>query len=94
MTLETLPIGPPIRKTPLYKSLWVQVLFGIVVAVILGRIDPKAGIAMKPLGDAFIRLISMVITIVIFCTVVSASRECRTSRRSDASAARRCFILK
>jgi aerobic C4-dicarboxylate transport protein len=72
MALETLPIAPAVsRKTPLYKSLWVQVLFGIVVAVILGRIDPKAGIAMKPLGDAFIRLISMVITVVIFCTVVS-----------------------
>jgi aerobic C4-dicarboxylate transport protein len=72
MTLKTVPITRVASgKTPLYKSLWVQVLFGIVVAVILGRIDPKAGIAMKPLGDAFIRLISMVITVVIFCTVVS-----------------------
>ena len=72
MTLETLPIAQAAaRKTPLYKSLWVQVLDGIVVAVILGRLDPKAAIAMKPQGDAFIRLISMVITVVIFCTVVS-----------------------
>jgi aerobic C4-dicarboxylate transport protein len=38
------------RKASLYKSLWVQVLVAIVVAVILGRIDPKVGIAMKPLG--------------------------------------------
>jgi aerobic C4-dicarboxylate transport protein len=72
MTLETLPITHGTSpKAPLYKSLWVQVLVGIVIAVVLGRIDPKAGVAMKPLGDAFIRLISMVITVVIFCTVVS-----------------------
>ena len=73
MALETLPIArvAETRKASLYKSLWVQVLVAIVVAVILGRIDPKVGIAMKPLGDAFIRLISMVITVVIFCTVVS-----------------------
>ena len=68
MALETLPIArvAETRKASLYKSLWVQVLVAIVVAVILGRIDPKVGIAMKPLGDAFIRLISMVITVVIF----------------------------
>lgn len=58
-------------RTPFYSNLWVQVLIAIVLAVILGRISPKAGAAMKPLGDAFIRMISMVITLVIFCTVVS-----------------------
>jgi aerobic C4-dicarboxylate transport protein len=58
-------------KKPLYQSLWAQVLLAIVLAVLLGRIDPKVAIAMKPLGDAFIRLISMIITLVIFCTVVS-----------------------
>jgi aerobic C4-dicarboxylate transport protein len=58
-------------KKPLYKSLWVQVLIAIGLAVILGRLKPQAAVAMKPLGDAFIRLISMVITLVIFCTVVS-----------------------
>jgi aerobic C4-dicarboxylate transport protein len=59
------------KKTPLYQSLWVQVIVAIVLAVALGRFDPKLAVAAKPLGDAFIRLISMVITLVIFCTVVS-----------------------
>jgi aerobic C4-dicarboxylate transport protein len=58
-------------KQPFYKSLWVQVMIAIVIAVILGLVNPKAGAAMKPLGDVFIRLITMVITLVIFCTVVS-----------------------
>jgi aerobic C4-dicarboxylate transport protein len=59
------------NKTPLYKALWMQVIAAIILAVILGLVDPKAAVAMKPLGDAFIRLISMVITLVIFFTVVS-----------------------
>jgi aerobic C4-dicarboxylate transport protein len=58
-------------KPPLYKSLWAQVLVAIVLAVIVGFVSPKTGVALKPLGDAFIKLISMVITLVIFCTVVS-----------------------
>jgi aerobic C4-dicarboxylate transport protein len=32
---------------------------------------PTPGIAMKPMGDAFIQVISMIITVVIFCTVVT-----------------------
>jgi aerobic C4-dicarboxylate transport protein len=59
------------RKKPLYAMLWVQVLAGIIIGVVLGFISPAAGAAMKPLGDAFIKLITMVITLLIFCTVVS-----------------------
>ena len=58
-------------KKPFYRSLWAQVLIAVVLAIIVGFLKPKVGIALKPLGDAFIRLISMIITAVIFCTVVS-----------------------
>jgi aerobic C4-dicarboxylate transport protein len=51
--------------------LWVQVLLAIAVAVVLGSFSPARAIAMKPLGDAFIRAISMIITLIIFCTVVT-----------------------
>ena len=60
----------PARR-PIYKSLSAQVLFAIAVAIVLGYISPAKAIAMKPLGDAFIRLITMIIALVIFCTVVS-----------------------
>jgi len=39
--------------------------------VVLGYLAPTRAVAMKPLGDVFIRLISMVITLMIFCTVVT-----------------------
>jgi aerobic C4-dicarboxylate transport protein len=59
------------RKPPLYTSLWVQVLAAIVVAIAFGHFSPARAVAMKPLGDGFIKLITMIITTVIFCTVVS-----------------------
>jgi aerobic C4-dicarboxylate transport protein len=59
------------RPKPFYATLWVQVLFAMAIAVAIGYFSPERAIAMKPLGDAFIRLISMIITLIIFCTVVS-----------------------
>lgn len=58
-------------KTPFYRVLWVQVMVAMALAIVVGYVDPTRAIAMKPLGDAFIRLISMVITLIIFCTVVT-----------------------
>jgi aerobic C4-dicarboxylate transport protein len=57
------------RKQP--SNLWVQVLLAIALALALGYFSPGKAIAMKPLGDAFIRLISMIVTLIIFCTVVT-----------------------
>jgi aerobic C4-dicarboxylate transport protein len=67
------PASKPGRSSqkPFYATLWVQVVFAIVLAVIFGHFRPHAAVAMKPLGDAFIRLITMIITVIIFCTVVS-----------------------
>ncbi len=61
----------PAKKKPFYTSLSTQVLIAIAVAILLGYLRPATAIAMKPLGDAFIRLITMIITVVIFCTVVT-----------------------
>lgn len=59
------------EKKPFYKILYVQVLFAIVCGVLLGIYLPTDAVAMKPLGDGFIKLIKMIIAPVIFCTVVS-----------------------
>jgi aerobic C4-dicarboxylate transport protein len=61
----------PLRKKPFYTGLSFQVLLGVGIAIVLGYISPATAIAMKPLGDAFIRLITMIITLVIFCTLVT-----------------------
>ena len=63
--------APIPRKLPFYRALWVQVLVAMVLAIVLGYLNPVRAIAMKPLGDAFIRMISMIITLIIFCTVVT-----------------------
>jgi aerobic C4-dicarboxylate transport protein len=54
-----------------YTSLWVQVSVAILLAVLFGYLSPARAVAMKPLGDAFIRLITMIIAVMIFCTVVT-----------------------
>jgi aerobic C4-dicarboxylate transport protein len=53
----------------LLKHLYVQVLIGLVAGILVGYFAPAFGIEVKPLGDTFIRLIKMLITLVIFCTV-------------------------
>ena len=56
---------------PLYRSLYFQVLIAVTLGVLLGVLAPSTGEAMKPLGDAFIKLIKMIIAPVVFCTVVT-----------------------
>ena len=64
----TTPSG---TQRPLYANPTAQVLFAVAGAIVLGYLRPATAIAMKPLGDGFIRLITMIITLIIFCTVVT-----------------------
>jgi len=59
------------RRKPFYRTLWGQVLLGVCIAIVVGYVSPSTGEAMRPLGDGFIRLITMVISLVIFCTVAA-----------------------
>ena len=61
----------PPRRKPFYSGLSFQVLVGVALAIVLGYISPATAASMKPLGDAFIRMITMIITLVIFCTLVT-----------------------
>jgi len=58
------------------------------------RGNPFRAIAMKPLGDAFIKLISMIIMLIIFCTVVTGIAGMQDIKRSAASEGRRCCTLR
>jgi len=62
--------GKPARMKWL-KSLYVQVLIGIVLGISLGYLWPEQGAALKPLGDAFVKAVKMLIAPIIFCTVVT-----------------------
>lgn len=59
------------KRKPFYTVLYVQVLAAIVAGVLLGHFAPHAAVALKPLGDLFIKLVRMIIGPVIFCTVVT-----------------------
>ena len=69
--MTTATIATVKKRKPFHRSLWVQVAVAIFLGVALGRFSPSNAVAMKPLGDGFIKLITMVITVVIFCTVVT-----------------------
>src|SRR5713226_4341187 len=58
------------RFQPFYRSLFFQVLVGIVAGVLLGYVSPSHAAAVRPLGDGFIKLIKMLIAPIVFSTVV------------------------
>lgn len=58
-------------KTPIYKALYFQVVVAIIAGILLGHFNPSLGADMKPLGDAFIKLVKMIIAPVIFLTIAT-----------------------
>lgn len=64
-----------------WKSLYLQVLAAIVAGIALGHFDPALGASMKPMGDAFIALVKMIIGPVIFLTVVAGIAQMGDLRR-------------
>ncbi|KUM25715.1 C4-dicarboxylate transporter [Mesorhizobium loti] len=58
-------------RKPFYSRLYVQVIAAIALGVALGHFSPETGEHMKPLGDAFIKLVKMIIAPVIFLTVAT-----------------------
>ena len=54
-----------------YSHLYAQVLLAIVAGIAVGFIWPKTGVALQPLGDAFIKLVKMIIAPVIFLTITT-----------------------
>jgi len=58
-------------KRPLWTQLYLQVLVAIALGAVIGHVWPATGEALKPLGDAFIKLVKMIIAPVIFLTVVT-----------------------
>ena len=61
--------------------LYVQVLIAIVLGVLVGAFYPSTGAALKPLGDAFVKLIKLIIAPVVFCTVVHGIASVRDASK-------------
>ena len=61
----------------LFRHLYVQVLVAVALGMLVGALWPHLGAALKPLGDAFVKLIKMVVAPVIFCTVAGGIAHMR-----------------
>jgi aerobic C4-dicarboxylate transport protein len=69
MATITTTTAPAARK-PLYTSLFVQVLAGLILGIVLGVTVPDFAVSLKILSDAFLKLISMIVAPIVFCVVV------------------------
>lgn len=67
--MSTSPDAIPASPIAWWRSLYAQVLVAIFVGGALGHLAPDLAVELKPLGDAFIKLVKMVIGPVIFLTV-------------------------
>ena len=86
---------PNPRRKRFYSSLWVQVSVRDSRRSRCSAISARQhAVAMKPLGDAFIRLITMIITVMIFCTVVTGIAGMRDCERWAVSAEKLFSISK
>ncbi|PPU65559.1 dicarboxylate/amino acid:cation symporter [Xanthomonas pisi] len=65
------PAGPAPAPLPFYRQLYFQVVVAIVLGALLGHFQPAFAESLKPLGDAFIKLVKMIIAPVIFLTIVT-----------------------
>ena len=53
----------------LFKNMYINVIIAVILAVIFGYFFPNQAVMVKPLGEAFILLIKMMIAPVVFCTI-------------------------
>src|SRR5262245_35389058 len=81
MADATTAVASATHSKPFYQSLYLQVLTAIAIGVALGHFYPQLGEQMKPLGDAFIKMIKMIIAPIIFCTVVHGIASMQDMRK-------------
>jgi len=62
--------APKPRGKRWYKLLYVQVLLAVAAGILLGHYYPSAGEAMKPLGDAFLKAVKLIVAPLVFCSIV------------------------
>ncbi len=70
MPEEVVAAATPVSRRSLLGPLWLQVLVAIALGVLMGVFFPSQAVALKPLGDGFVRLIRMTLAPIIFASVV------------------------
>ena len=77
------PVAPP--KQGVFSHLYVRVLAGVLFGILTGYLFPAFGQKLKPLGDAFISLIRMLVGPVVFCTIVHGAGAFRNLKEVGTS---------
>ncbi|HEY6811732.1 MAG TPA: cation:dicarboxylase symporter family transporter, partial [Propionibacteriaceae bacterium] len=62
--------GAPPRKRDRSHWLYIAVIIAVLAGIMVGFLWPKFGIALRPLGTGFVNLVRMLISPIIFCTIV------------------------
>jgi aerobic C4-dicarboxylate transport protein len=70
VTTTTIAPPLPVARSPLYKSLFVQVLVALLLGIIVGVVAPDFATGLKVLSDGFLKLITMIVAPIVFCVVV------------------------
>ena len=70
MTTTTFAPPLPAARSPLYKSLFVQVLVALLLGIVIGVLWPDFATGLKVLSDGFLKLITMIVAPIVFCVVV------------------------
>src|SRR3954468_9106698 len=63
-------VDAPPRTKPKGSTITAQILAGLVIGVVVGAFSPSVGVGVKPLADAFLRMIKMIIAPLVFSTLV------------------------
>ena len=63
------------------KMLYVQVLIAILAGILIGVINPSFAVKLKPFGDGFIKLVKMLISPIIFCTIINGISGMQDTRK-------------
>ena len=71
MSTTTITASPTSGRTPLYKSLFVQVVVALLLGIVLRTALPDFAISLKILSDGFLKLITMIVAPIVFCAHVS-----------------------
>src|SRR6266540_6965106 len=61
--------GPPARARR-GPDVTTQIFIGLLLGIVVGYLWPSFGVAIKPLADAFLRMIKMIIAPLLFATLV------------------------
>lgn len=83
------------RCKSLFKDLYFYVLLSILLGILTGHYFPSVGVSVKPLSDAFIKLIKMMINPIVFCAIVSGICSMDTIQNAGRIAGKAlfCFLI-